>query len=68
MTSETEEIVKKIDDLTDIDKAMLVDIILAKLDRPDPELGKIWAEEAFPEDDQGSHFPVSGAQAFACFS
>jgi len=29
-----------------LDKAMLVDMILAKLDRPDPELDKMWAEEA----------------------
>lgn len=28
------------------DKAMLVDMILTKLDRPDSELEKIWAEEA----------------------
>lgn len=28
------------------DKAMLVDMILTKLDRPDSELDKIWAEEA----------------------
>ena len=46
MASETEEISKKIDELTDKDKAMLVDMILAKLDRPDPELDKVWAEEA----------------------
>jgi hypothetical protein len=30
-------------------KALLVDVILAKLDRPDPELDKIWAEEATKE-------------------
>lgn len=46
MASETEEISKKIDELPDTDKAMLVDMILAKLDRPDPELDKIWAEES----------------------
>jgi putative addiction module component (TIGR02574 family) len=46
MASETDEISKKIDKLPDMDKAMLVDMILEKLDRPDPELDKIWAAEA----------------------
>jgi putative addiction module component (TIGR02574 family) len=36
---------KKIDELPDMDKAMLVDMILANPDRPDPELDKIWAVE-----------------------
>jgi putative addiction module component (TIGR02574 family) len=45
MASLTEEIAKKIEELPDTDKAMLVDIILAKLDQPDLELDKIWAEE-----------------------
>jgi len=46
MRSETEEIAKKIEELPDTDKALLVDMILAKLDQPDAELDKIWAEEA----------------------
>ena len=46
MASLTEEIAKKIEELPDTDKAMLVDMILAKLDQPDMELDKIWAEEA----------------------
>jgi putative addiction module component (TIGR02574 family) len=46
MASLTEEIAKKIEELPDTDKAMLVDMILAKLDQPDVELDKIWAEEA----------------------
>lgn len=37
---------RNIQELPDTDKAMLVDVILAKLDQPDMELGKIWAEEA----------------------
>ena len=45
MASLTEEIAKKIEELPDADKAMLVDMILAKLDQPDLELDKIWAEE-----------------------
>ena len=46
MASLTEEIAKKIEELPDTEKAMLVDMILAKLDQPDMELDKIWAEEA----------------------
>jgi putative addiction module component (TIGR02574 family) len=46
MASITEELAKKIEELPDTDKAMLVDMILAKLDQPDLELGKMWAEEA----------------------
>ena len=46
MASLTEEIAKKIEELPDTDKAMLVDMILAKLDQPDVELDKIWADES----------------------
>ena len=46
MATKTEELSKKIEELPDAEKAMLVDIILAKLDQPDAELDKIWAEEA----------------------
>ena len=46
MESKTEELSKKIEELPDAEKAMLVDIILAKLDQPDAALDKIWADEA----------------------
>ncbi|MBM4313470.1 MAG: addiction module protein [Deltaproteobacteria bacterium] len=46
MTSKTEELSKKIEELPDTEKAMLVDVILAKLDQPDAELEKLWADEA----------------------
>jgi putative addiction module component (TIGR02574 family) len=46
MASITEEIANKIEKLPDAEKAMLVDMILAKLDQPDMELEKIWAEES----------------------
>jgi putative addiction module component (TIGR02574 family) len=46
MASIAEEIANKIEELPDAEKAMLVDMILAKLDQPDMELEKIWAEEA----------------------
>lgn len=39
-------IVNQIEDLSDIDKLQLVDIILEQLDRPDPEIDKVWTEEA----------------------
>ncbi|MBM3285551.1 MAG: addiction module protein [Candidatus Aminicenantes bacterium] len=32
--------------LSDLEKLRLVDAILADLDKPDPELDRIWAEEA----------------------
>jgi hypothetical protein len=32
--------------LPDIEKIELVDSILRQLDKPDPEIGRIWAEEA----------------------
>lgn len=37
MASPTEELAKKIEELSDTEKAMLVDMILAKLDQPDLE-------------------------------
>ncbi|MBU2054437.1 MAG: addiction module protein [Proteobacteria bacterium] len=46
MATATEEIAKQIEELPDTEKAMLVDMILSKLDQPDMELEKIWAEEA----------------------
>ena len=32
--------------LTDVEKLHLVDVILRDLDRPDPEIDRIWADEA----------------------
>ena len=46
MRSKTEELAKKIEELPDTEKALLVDMILAKLDQPDMELDKVWADEA----------------------
>ncbi len=39
-------IVSQIEVLSDIDKLQLVDVILEQLDRPDPEIDKVWANEA----------------------
>ena len=46
MSSDAERIEQEIKSLADIDKLRLVDSILADLDRPDPEIDRIWAEEA----------------------
>lgn len=42
----TEKLTSEIQSLTDVEKLHLVDTILADLDRPDPELDRIWAEES----------------------
>ena len=46
MPTNLKEICQKATELPDIDKLVLVDALLAQLDRPDPELDRIWAEEA----------------------
>jgi putative addiction module component len=40
------EIQSKIDELSDVEKLLVVDYILADLDKPDPEIDKAWAKEA----------------------
>ena len=42
----SEELAVKIKALPDIEKIELVDIILRQLDKPDPEIDRIWADEA----------------------
>jgi putative addiction module component (TIGR02574 family) len=46
MTKTTEKLAKEIRSLSDIEKLQIVDAILTDLDRPDPALDRIWAEEA----------------------
>ena len=46
MSSTADRLEQEIKSLTDIEKLRLVDAILADLDRPDPEIDRIWAEEA----------------------
>lgn len=46
MSTVPEELVTKIRELPDTEKLKLVDLILTQSDKPDPELDKIWAEEA----------------------
>ncbi len=40
------ELVEKIKSLPDTEKIELVDSILMQLDKPDPEIDRIWADEA----------------------
>jgi hypothetical protein len=42
----TKEVVEKIKALPDIEKLAVVDSILLELDRPDPEIDRIWADES----------------------
>ncbi|MBI5233019.1 MAG: addiction module protein [Deltaproteobacteria bacterium] len=42
----TDELAEKIKTLPDIEKIELVDSILMQLDRPNPEIDRIWADEA----------------------
>jgi RNase P/RNase MRP subunit p30 len=44
--SSADKLEQQIHSLTDVEKLRLVDIILTDLDRPDPEIDRIWAEEA----------------------
>jgi putative addiction module component (TIGR02574 family) len=39
------DLVKQIEALADSEKLALVDIILSKLDKPDPEIDSVWANE-----------------------
>lgn len=41
-----DEFAAKIKSLPDIEKIELVDFILIQLDKPDPEIDRIWADEA----------------------
>jgi hypothetical protein len=46
MTKAAEQIASDISSLTDVEKLHIVDVILKDLDRPDPEIDRIWADEA----------------------
>lgn len=46
MATINKELKAKIRSLSDTEKLELVDSILIQLDRPDPEIDRIWAEEA----------------------
>jgi putative addiction module component (TIGR02574 family) len=46
MAKTVDKLAAEIHDLPDIEKLRLVDAILADLDKPDPEIDRVWAEEA----------------------
>ena len=46
MAKNVEKLAKEIHDLSDVEKLRLVDAILTDLDKPDPEIDRVWAEEA----------------------
>jgi putative addiction module component (TIGR02574 family) len=46
MSTSADEWVSQIKDLPDVEKLRLVDAILTELDKPDPEIDRIWAQEA----------------------
>lgn len=46
MQSDLRELIEKAKTLSDLDKLALIDELMAQLDRPDPEIDRIWAEEA----------------------
>ena len=46
MAISAEKLAEEIKSLPDVEKLRLVDAILSDLDKPDPELDRIWAEEA----------------------
>ena len=46
MSANADKLATKIRSLTDIEKLQLVDSILSELDQPDPEIDRVWAEEA----------------------
>ena len=46
MSSAADELEQQIKSLPDLEKLRLVDAILVDLDRPDPAIDRIWAEEA----------------------
>jgi putative addiction module component (TIGR02574 family) len=46
MSTNADKLVSEIRDLPDSEKLRLVDAILADLDKPDPEIDHVWANEA----------------------
>ena len=46
MAKNIDKLGKEILDLPDVEKLRLVDAILTDLDKPDPEIDRVWAEEA----------------------
>ena len=46
MAKTVEKIAEEVRELTDVEKLRVVDTILSDLDKPDPEIDRVWADEA----------------------
>ncbi len=46
MAKTVDKLAAEIHDLPDVEKLHLVDAILVDLDKPDPEIDRVWVEEA----------------------
>ena len=46
MAKSVDKIAQEIRELSDVEKLRLVDAILTDLDKPDPEIDRVWAEES----------------------
>ena len=46
MGKSVDKIAQEIRELPDVEKLRLVDAILTDLDKPDPEIDRVWADEA----------------------
>ena len=46
MAKKVDEIAEEIRELPDVEKLRLVDTILSDLDKADPEIDRVWADEA----------------------
>ena len=46
MAKNVDDIAEEIRKLPDVEKLRLVDTILSDLDKPDPEIDRVWADEA----------------------
>ena len=46
MSTTADRLASEIKALPDVEKLRLVEVILAELDKPDPEIDRIWADEA----------------------
>ena len=46
MVKNKDNLAQVIRDLTDVEKLRLIDVLLTDLDKPDPEIDRVWADEA----------------------
>jgi hypothetical protein len=46
MANRAQDIVTQVSTMPDAEKLKLVDLMLRQLDKPDPEIDKVWAQEA----------------------